>query len=161
MVQNLKAWTLYNLSTIEHVTTYFPYFLGISPFIAWTTQSYMHRWWMFSRLQSASRNKIEISWCLLPGISKCKEKIIIETLLQWDVKKEKAKGVGILGTTDGFAPADEEQGRGTLHSHWQIWIKELNQKVRAIYCLMQILTSGQEPGRLSARTWMKSCVLKW
>ena len=60
------------------------------------------------------------------------KKIIIETLLQWDDKKEEAKGVGIVGTTKAFVPADEEQGRGTLHSHWQIWVEELNQKVRDI-----------------------------
>jgi len=58
------------------------------------------------------------------------KQIIIETLLQWDVNKQTAKGVGIVGTTLAFAPADEEQGRGTLHSHWQIWTKELNQNVR-------------------------------
>ena len=58
------------------------------------------------------------------------KQIIIETLLQWDVKKQTAKGVGIVGTTLAFAPADEEQGRFTLHSHWQIWTKELNQNVR-------------------------------
>ena len=58
------------------------------------------------------------------------KQIIIETLLQWDVKKQTAKGVGIVGTTLAFAPADEEQGRYTLHSHWQIWTKELNQDVR-------------------------------
>ena len=29
-----------------------------------------------------------------------------------------------------FAPADEAQGRKTLHSHWQAWVKELCQKLR-------------------------------
>ena len=28
------------------------------------------------------------------------------------------------------APADEEQGRKTLHSHWQIWTEELTQNLR-------------------------------
>ena len=56
--------------------------------------------------------------------------IIIEKLFQWDIKKQKAKRRGILGTVLGYAPADEEQGRKTLHRHWQIWVKELNQDVR-------------------------------
>ena len=58
------------------------------------------------------------------------KKIVIETLLQWDCKKQKSKGKGILGTTRAFAPGDEEQGRGTLHSHWQVFIEELNNDVR-------------------------------
>lgn len=58
------------------------------------------------------------------------KQIIIETLLQWDTKNQKAKGKGILGLVLAFAPADEEQGRYTLHSHWQIWLKELSQSVR-------------------------------
>ena len=29
-----------------------------------------------------------------------------------------------------FVPGDEEQGRGTLHSHWQCWLLELSQRVR-------------------------------
>ena len=56
--------------------------------------------------------------------------IFVECLLQWDPKKQKAKGKGIVGTPLAFAPADEEQGRKTLHSHWQVWTKELNQERR-------------------------------
>jgi len=73
------------------------------------------------------------------------KQIIIETLLQWDVKKQTAKGVGIVGTTLAFAPADEEQGRLTLHSHWQIWTKELNQDVR------DMLFDNDEEKRSKAR----------
>jgi hypothetical protein len=29
-----------------------------------------------------------------------------------------------------FAPAHEEQGRRTLHSHWQIWTEDLSTQVR-------------------------------
>jgi hypothetical protein len=29
-----------------------------------------------------------------------------------------------------FAPADEEQGRKTLHRHIQLWVKEIDQKLR-------------------------------
>ena len=55
---------------------------------------------------------------------------MIEDLLQWDIKKQFAKGPGIIGTVEALAPADEEQGRKTLHSHWQCWTKELSQKLR-------------------------------
>lgn len=57
-------------------------------------------------------------------------RILIEDLLQWDPDKQEAKGKGVLGTVLAFAPANEEQGRNTLHSHWQIWTKELNSDIR-------------------------------
>lgn len=56
--------------------------------------------------------------------------IVLECLFQWDTKHQKAKGPGILGTPLAFAPADEEQNRFTLHRHWQVWIKEINQTLR-------------------------------
>ncbi len=56
--------------------------------------------------------------------------ILMECLLRWDTKTQTAKGKGILGTVIAFAGADEEQGRKTLHRHWQIWVKEINQTVR-------------------------------
>ena len=56
--------------------------------------------------------------------------ILIQYLLQWDSKTQKAKGKGILGSTLAFALADKEQGRRTLHSHWQVWVRELNQHLQ-------------------------------
>ena len=56
--------------------------------------------------------------------------ILTECLLKWDTKTQAATGKGILGTVTRFAAADEEQGRKTLHRHWQIWVEELNQSVR-------------------------------
>jgi hypothetical protein len=56
--------------------------------------------------------------------------ILTECLLKWDNKTHTATGKGILGTLTAFAAADEEQGRKTLHRHWQIWVEELNQSVR-------------------------------
>ena len=50
--------------------------------------------------------------------------------MKWDPIKHKSKGKGIVGSVLAFAPADEEQGRKTLYSHWQIWTKELNQELR-------------------------------
>jgi hypothetical protein len=37
---------------------------------------------------------------------------------------------GILGTVLAFAGVDKEQGRKTLHWHWQIWVEEINQALR-------------------------------
>ena len=56
--------------------------------------------------------------------------ILTECLLKWDTKTQSSKGKGILGTVITFAGADEEQGRKTLHRHWQIWVKEIDQNIR-------------------------------
>ncbi len=54
----------------------------------------------------------------------------MECMLQWDVTKKTTKGKGILGTAVAFSAADEEQGRKTLHRHWQIQVKEIDQTVQ-------------------------------
>ncbi len=46
------------------------------------------------------------------------------------IKTQSSKGRGILGTVLAFTGADEEQGRKTLHQHWQIWVQELNQTLQ-------------------------------
>ena len=56
--------------------------------------------------------------------------IVIETLFNWDTQKQVAKGPGIFGAVVAFAPADEEQGRKTLHRHIQLWVKEIDQGLR-------------------------------
>ena len=56
--------------------------------------------------------------------------IFTTILLKWDCKTKTSTGVGILGTVRAFFAADEEQGRKTLHRHWQIWIEEMNQSLR-------------------------------
>jgi hypothetical protein len=56
--------------------------------------------------------------------------ILTECLLKWDTKTQTSKGKGILGTVIAFAGADEEQGRKTLHRHWQIWVEEIDQTIR-------------------------------
>ncbi len=54
----------------------------------------------------------------------------MECMLQWDVKKKTSRGKGILGTDVAISAADEEQGRKTLHCHWQIWVTEINHTVQ-------------------------------
>ena len=56
--------------------------------------------------------------------------IFTTNLLKWDSKTKTSTGKGILGTICAFFAADEEQGRKTLHRHWQIWIKEMDQPLR-------------------------------
>ena len=51
--------------------------------------------------------------------------IVIECLFGWS-KKTQSGRTGILGKVQAFARADEEQGRKTLHGHWQIWIEDFN-----------------------------------
>ena len=51
--------------------------------------------------------------------------IVTECLIGWDVASETARdGGGVFGIPIAFSRTDEEQGRKTLHSHWQIWIKD-------------------------------------
>jgi hypothetical protein len=45
--------------------------------------------------------------------------ILMECMLRWDFKKKNTKGKGKIRTVVAFSAADEEQGRKTLHSHWQ------------------------------------------
>ncbi len=52
--------------------------------------------------------------------------ISTKCMLRWDTKTQSSKGKGILGMLLAFSGADEEQGRKTLHRHWQIWVQELN-----------------------------------
>jgi hypothetical protein len=54
-------------------------------------------------------------------------KILMECMLRWDIKKQASKGKGILDTVVAFSTADKEQGRKTLHRHWQVWVTEINQ----------------------------------
>jgi hypothetical protein len=56
-------------------------------------------------------------------------KIFINCMLNWDPKKQHTRGKGIFGTMLAFAPAHEEQGRRTLHSHWQIRTEDLSPQV--------------------------------
>jgi len=72
--------------------------------------------------------------------------IVIEPLFNWDTKNQEAKGPGIFGTVVAFAPADEEQGRKTLHRHIQIWVKEIDQKLRKdLFRRIKMKRKKQEP----------------
>ena len=46
------------------------------------------------------------------------------------ISRKKAKGPGTFGTVVAFARADEEEYCITLHLHIQLWVKEIDQKLR-------------------------------
>ena len=56
--------------------------------------------------------------------------IIIKSLLKWDTENQKSTGKGMAGDLNGWVQAAEEQGRGTLHAHWQLFTKQLSTKAR-------------------------------
>ena len=54
------------------------------------------------------------------------KKIVIETLLQWDIKNQRSKGKVVVGTVRAFARGDKEQSRKSLNGHWQAYVEHLN-----------------------------------
>ena len=72
-------------------------------------------------------------------------------LLGWDYEGDKYIRTGFLGDCVAFVRADEEQGRGTLHGHWLIWIKDFN-KIR------EKLFSSNLDEREKARSMLKRYV---
>ena len=62
-------------------------------------------------------------------------KITSDVMIGWNEETQQArKGKGLFNMTiDGWAKADEEQGRKTLHDHWLIWSRELNRCRRRLF----------------------------
>ena len=54
-------------------------------------------------------------------------------LLGWDVRNKRATKSGMFGDIEAFCKADEEQGRGTLHGHFLIWLKNFNALWRGLF----------------------------
>jgi AAA domain/Helitron helicase-like domain at N-terminus len=51
--------------------------------------------------------------------------IILKQVVGWDLNKNrKTNDSGVFGETIAIAGSVEEQGRGTLHFHLQVWVKE-------------------------------------
>ena len=55
--------------------------------------------------------------------------IVIEEVIGWDMKKGKAREdkPGLFGVPQAYTATIEEQGRRTLHTHIQVWLKEFNE----------------------------------
>jgi Helitron helicase-like domain at N-terminus len=51
--------------------------------------------------------------------------IVITEVIGWDLKKQVGTGEGLFGIPEAFVCAVEEQGRSTLHAHFEVWIKAL------------------------------------
>ena len=58
--------------------------------------------------------------------------IITECLIGWDPKKQSGRR-GVFGEPIAYSRTDEEQGRKTLHAHWQIWIDRFNKARNALF----------------------------
>eukprot|EP00986_Skeletonema_menzelii_P016993 scaffold16882_cov138-Skeletonema_menzelii.AAC.1 len=58
--------------------------------------------------------------------------IALETLLGWNPGRQKGKR-GLFGIVEAFCRADEEQGRGSLHAHWLVWIKNFGHLRRLLF----------------------------
>lgn len=60
--------------------------------------------------------------------------IILKDVIGWDVDKNEAiEGGGLFGEVEALVGAIEEQGRATLHAHFQIWIKKFNKLREALW----------------------------
>ena len=58
--------------------------------------------------------------------------IVTECLIGWDPKTQSGRQ-GVFGVPIAYSRTDEEQGRKTLHSHWQVWIKNFNKCRDALF----------------------------
>jgi Helitron helicase-like domain at N-terminus len=59
--------------------------------------------------------------------------IVITEVIGWDLKKQVATSEGLFGIPEAFICAVEEQGRTTLHAHFEIWIKDFNEIRNQLY----------------------------
>ena len=58
--------------------------------------------------------------------------IALECLFGWEPKKQRGERM-LFGVMEAYCRADEEQGRGSLHSHWLVWIKHFGQLRRLLF----------------------------
>lgn len=58
--------------------------------------------------------------------------IALECLFGWEPQKQRGKRM-LFGVMEAYCRADEEQGRGSLHSHWLVWIKHFGQLRRLLF----------------------------
>jgi hypothetical protein len=77
--------------------------------------------------------------------------ILIEHMLKWDTNTKTSTGKEIPGTVRAFSRADEEQGRKTLHRHWQILVEEINQHYEML-CLTMTIKQGTKLDKLFNNT---------
>ena len=56
--------------------------------------------------------------------------IVLKCLLNWDNERKESLGTGMVGDLVAWNHTVEEQGRGSLHAHWQLFTKQLSTKAR-------------------------------
>ena len=61
--------------------------------------------------------------------------IILEEVVGWDLEKGKSREdkPGLFGVAQAFTATVEEQGRRTLHTHIQVWLKQFNEVREALH----------------------------
>ena len=69
--------------------------------------------------------------------------IVKKVLIGWN-HKTKQGSKGIFGIPIAYVDACEEQGRKTLHSHMNIWIKDFNKVRDAIFSKNQTVIPKQQ-----------------
>lgn len=57
--------------------------------------------------------------------------IIIKSLINWSTDDRILMGPCMAGDVTAWVQAAEEQGRGTLHAHWQLFTTQLSNEARA------------------------------
>ena len=58
--------------------------------------------------------------------------IAFKCLFGWDPGRQRGKR-GLFGIMEAFCRAEEEQGRGSLHSHILIWVKNFGHLRRLLF----------------------------
>jgi hypothetical protein len=56
--------------------------------------------------------------------------IVLRCLFNWDDEEKQSLGPGIVGDLVAWNQTTEEQGRGSLHAHWQLFTEQLSTRAR-------------------------------
>ena len=59
--------------------------------------------------------------------------IIMETLIGWNVKKQRQSSFGIFGEVSGWCDTTEEQARYSLHSHVLLFIAKFDKLISTLW----------------------------
>jgi len=87
--------------------------------------------------------------------------IVIEEVIGWDLQKERPRDdiVGLFGVPEAFTVSTEEQGRKTLHSHIQIWVRDFSQWREDLHSLNRLVWRAAEKRITEAMDRVGSCCL--
>ena len=111
--------------------------------------------------RGVKRNELRINH---PGICSFYYKlmidIVLEEVLGWDTILWQPKSEpGLFGHVLAFVASTEEQGRTTLHTHFQIWIKELLEPYQHMNSHITSVRERAEKFLTSAFDRVASCAL--